>query len=177
MTDQQKNIGTRIVETKARSLKSWSIALGIVLVAALAAVPMLMGAADSGGEKGHSFDITFTKWVTVAPNMVGVVGGAVGDGTFSGEITGMSTTGNITNLTARYHINGSQHSFDADIQAAQDNLKGTGEITGKITAGWLKGNELTGAYNVVAECPIETLPENAYGTMCFQGVLHVVPGP
>ena len=177
MTDQQKNIGSKNVELKARSFKGWSIVLGIVLVVALAAVPMLMGAADSGGEKGHSFDITFTKWVTVPPNMLGVVGGAVGDGKFSGEITGMSTAGNITTLTAHYHVKGSRHSFNADIQATQDNLAGTGVITGEIKDGWLQGNELTGKYNVVAECPIETLPENAYGTMCFQGVLHVVPGP
>ena len=53
MTDQQKNIGTRIVETKARSFKNWSIALGIVLVAALAGYYGIqaMASTSNGGLK------------------------------------------------------------------------------------------------------------------------------
>lgn len=169
-----KNEGQQSVETKARFSRGWIILVGIVLVGVLAVAPTLFGQADSGGVQGHSFDVTFTKWITTAPNMAGVVGGDVGDGTFAGEIAGMSTEGNTTTINAVYHINGRLHSFNADIKAVQDNVAGTGVITGSVTDGWLKGTALTGEYKVLATCSIDT---GSYGPMCFQGTLHLVPGP
>ncbi len=172
--NNQKNEGLEIVEKKNRLAKGGLVGLGILLVAALALAPTLLGQADSGGTPGHSFDVTFTKWITTAPNMAGVVGGDVGNGAFAGEIQGMSTVGNTTTIQAVYHINGKLHSFNAVIEAVQDNVAGTGVITGRVTDGWLKDMPLTGEYKVLATCSIDT---GSYGPMCFQGTLHIVPGP
>jgi hypothetical protein len=164
----QKNEGNKIVATKGRLSKLWSILLGLVLVAAITGSVL----AYNGREKGRTFDDTFTKWVTTFPNMVGVVGGDVGVGTYTGEMIEYNPGDDITTIHALYHFNGSKHAFTADVNIIQDNQKGTATITGEVTEGWLKGASVTGEYNVLPECPIET-PDNAFGTMCFQGTLHV----
>jgi hypothetical protein len=170
-----KNEGKKSVATSIRPFKGWSIILGLVLVAAITGL-----AACSGSVKGKTFDDTFTKWVTTSPpaagvvaNMVGVVGGDVGPGTYAGEIHSMDTVGNTTTIEALYHFNGSQHAFTADLTIVQDESAGTATLTGQVTEGWLKGGSVTGEYEVLAVCPMET-PDNAYDTFCFQGVLHVV---
>jgi hypothetical protein len=170
-----KNEGNKTVATKGRLSKRWSILLGLVLVAAITGSAL----AYSGRLKGHTFDDTFTKWVTtsspaegVLANMAGVVGGDVGLGAYAGEILSMNKVDNITSIHALYHFNGSKHAFTADVNIRQDESVGTATITGEVTAGWLKGASVTGEYNVLAVCPIGT-PDNAYGTMCFQGALHV----
>jgi hypothetical protein len=104
--------------------------------------------------------------------MVGVVGGDVGPGTYVGEAISVSTVDNITSIEAFYHFNGSKHAFTADLNITQDDSVGTATITGRVTEGWLKGASVTGEYNVLAVCPIDT-PDNAFGTVCFQGALHV----
>ena len=126
-----------------------------------------------------TFDATFTKWVTtsstapgVVANMVGVVGGEVGPGTYKGEVIHMNTVGNITSIEAIYNFHGSKHAFTAELNIAQDESAGTAVITGHVTEGWLKGASVTGEYNVLAVCPLDT-PDNAYGTVCFQGALHI----
>jgi hypothetical protein len=170
-----KNEGAKTGVTKIQPFKGWSILLGLVLVATTAGAAL----AFNGDAKGHTFDDTFTKWVTnsltapgVLANMVGVVGGDVGPGTYTGEVVSMNTVGNITSIEALYHFNGSKHDFTADLNITQDESAGTATITGHITEGWLKGASVTGDYTVVAVCPMET-PDNAYGTLCFQGALHV----
>jgi hypothetical protein len=104
--------------------------------------------------------------------MMGVVGGDVGPGTYMGEVISLNTVGNITSIEALYHFNGSKHAFTANLKITQDESAGTATITGDVTEGWLKGASVTGEYAVLAVCPMET-PDNAYGTMCFQGALHV----
>ena len=165
-----KNEDNKSVATKGRLSKRWSILLGLVLVAAITGSALAYG----GRLKGHTFDDTFTKWVTNSATgvMAGVVGGDVGLGTYAGEILSMNTVGTTTSIHALYHFNGSKHAFTADVNIRQDDSKGTATITGEVTEGWLKGASVTGEYNVLADCPIET-PGNAYGTMCFQGALHV----
>jgi hypothetical protein len=170
-----KNEGSKTVATRIRLSRGWGIALGLVLVVAISGL-----AACSGSVSGQTFDDTFTKWVTTSPpaadvvgNMVGVVGGDVGPGTYAGEILSMNTVDNTTTIHALYHFNGSQHAFTADNTIIQDESTGTATITGQVTDGWLKGGSVTGEYEVLAVCPMET-PDNAYGTVCFQGVLHVV---
>jgi hypothetical protein len=170
-----KNEGTKTVATKIQPFKKWSILLVLVLVATAAGAAL----ADSSDPRGHTFDDTFTKWVTTSPpapgvlaNMVGVVGGDVGPGTYTGEVISVNTVGNITSIEALYHFNGSKHSFTAELNVTQDESAGTATITGQVTEGWLKGASVTGEYTVLAVCPIET-PDNAYGTLCFQGALHV----
>ena len=170
-----KNEDNKTVATKGRLSKRWSILLGLVLVAAITGSALAYG----GRAKGHTFDDTFTKWVTtsipaagVGANMAGVVGGDVGLGAYAGEILSMATVDNITSIHALYHFSGSKHAFTADVNIRQDESVGTATITGEVTTGWLKGASVTGDYKVLAVCPIET-PDNAYGTMCFQGALHV----
>jgi len=168
-----KNEGAKTVATRIRLSKGWSIVIGLVLVAAFAG-----SALAYNGEKGHTFNDTFTKWVTTSPpaagvvaNMVGVVEGDVGPGAYAGEILNMTTVTNTTFIHARYHFNGSKHAFTADVNVTQDDSAGTAVIAGEVTDGWLKGASVTGEYNVLNPCPMDT-PNNAYGN-CFQGTLHI----
>ncbi len=108
----------------------------------------------------------------VVLNMAGVVGGDVGPGTYTGEVISANSVGNITSIQALYHFNGSKHAFTAELNITQDESAGTATITGHVTEGWLKGASVTGEYTVLAVCPIET-PDNAQGTVCYQGTLHV----
>jgi hypothetical protein len=171
----RKNESTKTAVTKIQPFKKWSILLVLVLVATTAGAAL----AYKGDAKGHTFDDTFTKWVITTPpapgvmlNMVGVVGGDVGPGTYTGEVISANTVGNITSIEAIYHFNGSKHAFTAELNVTQDESAGTATITGRVTEGWLKGASVTGEYTVLAVCPLDT-PDNAYGTLCFQGALHV----
>ncbi len=169
-----KNEGFKTVEAKVRSRKGWRMLFGLVLVAAFAALFAVgrtsVALADEGGVKGHTFNVTFTKWITTFPNMAGVVGGAVGTGPFAGEILNIATVGNVTKIEALYHINGSRHSFTAHVYVTQDDVAGTAVIVGRVTEGWLDGAPVTGEYQVLTPCPIGTA-----GT-CFQGTLHIQRG-
>src|SRR5574341_2262871 len=107
-----KNEVTKTIVTKMQPFKGWSIVLGLVLVTTTAGAPP----AASSNPRGPTFDNTFTKWVTTSPpapgvvaNMVGVVGGDVGPGTYAGEVLSMNTVGNITSIHALYHFKGSRH--------------------------------------------------------------------
>ncbi len=176
-----KNQGSETIETKIRSVKSWIRLFAFALIAAFAILFAVGGTqpalADKGGERGHAFEVTFTKWITNYPNMAGVVGGVVGPGSFAGEILSLSTTpdGTTTNIEALYHMNGSRHSFTAHVFVTQDNVTGTAVINGGVTAGWLKGAPVAGEYTVMPVCPIPT-PGNSMGTLCFQGTLQVLRG-
>ena len=170
-----KNEGNKPIVTKIRPFKKWGIFLGFVLVTTTAGAAL----AYNGAAKGHTFDNTFTKWVTtsqpaagVVANMVGIVGGDVGPGTYKGEVISMNTVGNITSIEALYHFNGSKHTFTAELRITQDESAHKATITGEVTEGWLKGASVIGEYDMVDPCLIET-PDNAYGTLCFQGVLYV----
>jgi len=160
----------------------------VAFAALSAAGPAQVALADSGGVKGHTFDATFTKWVTsttpagVPVDMVGVVGGDVGKGSFAGTVLSYTPVGLTTNIEALYQFNGSKHSFAADVHVTETdtnlpgaNAFGTAVITGVVTQGWLKGAHLTGEYTAFAVCPIATLG-NVFGTVCFQGTLHVHRG-
>ena len=174
MTDL-KNEFTKTVATRIQSFKGWSILLALVLVATTAGAAQ----AYNGGANGRTFNATFIKWVTtstpapgVLANMVGVVGGDVGPGTYTGEVISKNTVGNMTSIEALYHLNGSKYAFTADLKITHNESTGRATITGRVTEGWLKGASVSGKYNTLAVCPIET-PDNAYGTVCFKGVLHV----
>jgi len=135
--------------------------------------------------KGHTFDFTFTKWATSAPAnypslagvlMEGIVGGDVGNGVYAGEVISDDlTVPDFWLAKAQYEFYGKKHSFIADVHVTQNNTTGTAVITGVITQGWLKGAQLTGEYTVEGVCHIDT-PGNAFGTLCFQGTLHVLRG-
>ncbi len=170
-----KNEDTKTIAPRIQPFKKWSILLALVLVATTAGAAL----AYSTDAKGHTFDDTFTKWViTSSPapgvlfNMMGVVGGDVGPGTYTGEVISANTVGNITSIKALYHFNGSKHAFTAELTITQDESAGTATIAGYVTEGWLKGASVTGEYTVLAVCPLET-PDNAQGAVCYQGTLHV----
>ncbi len=169
-----KNKGFKTMAPKVRSSKSWRMLFALVLVAAFAALsaagPAQVVRADTGGAQGHTFDVTFTKWITTFPNMAGVVGGAVGAGPFAGEILNIGTVGNITTIEALYHVNGSRHSFTAHVYVTQDDVAGTAVIAGRVTEGWLEGAPVIGQYQVLTPCPIGT------ASTCFQGTLQVQLG-
>ena len=143
-------------------------ALAAAAFAALSALgPTQLALADPGGEKGHTFDVTFTKWITTFPNMAGVVSGDIGDGPFVGEILNINTVGTITKIEALYHMYGSRHSFTAHVFVTQDDVAGMAVITGDVTEGWLEGAKLIGEYKVLSPCNIGT------ASTCFQGTLNI----
>ena len=147
--------------------------LVLALLAVFAILPSTLrtqvALADSGGERGHSFDITFTKWITTFPNMEGIVGGDVGVGTFTGEVLTFVPGSQITNIEALYHVNGGNHSFSAHVFVTENEDTGKAAITGVVTDGWLKGKDVLGEYTIIS-CPDKTLG------VCFQGTLHIHVG-
>jgi hypothetical protein len=175
MSDLANSVGHKV-------WKGWFAFALTALVMALSAIgPAPIALADKGGEAGHTFDATFTKWVVspgtppVLLNMAGVVGGEVGPGTYSGEVYSRVTDGNITNIVAIYRFDGSQHSFAALMRIREDATTGTAALAGEVIQGWHKGAPVTGEYTVYAACPIPT-PGNIFGTLCFQGTLHIHVG-
>jgi hypothetical protein len=116
--------------------------------------------------RSHTFNITFTKWITEVPNMAGVVGGDVGDGAFVGEILAFSPGADITKIEALYHVEGGIHSFTAHNFITENEVTGTAVIEGVVIDGWLKGRKLNGSYDIIS-CPEKT------GGVCFRGTLHI----
>jgi hypothetical protein len=182
-----KNEGFKTMETKSPSSKGWRMLVALVLIVTslFVAAPTQLALADSGGVHGHTFDFTFTKWVTSQPNspsmagaiMAGVVGGDVGNGRYAGLVLSENLTKepDFWLAHARYEFHGKKHSFIADVHVTQNNNTGIAVITGVITQGWLKGMQINGEYTVLSECNIAT-PGNVFGTLCFQGTLHVHMG-
>jgi len=127
-------------------------------------------------------DVTFTKWVTNTETfpwkMAGVVGGDAGAGSFAGAVLSHDTIakGTVDVIHAHYHINGASQQLTADLLVVQSNQTNTAVSNGVVIDGWLEGAQVRGEYAVLAVCPIAT-PNNALGTMCFQGTLHITPGP
>ena len=131
--------------------------------------------------------VTFTKWASSLPSnppssvgssFSGVVGGDVGSGRLAGEV--LSDGEFVPRFWlghARYEFYGEKHSFIADVHVTENHTTdpATAVITGVITQGWLKGAQLAGEYMVMPACSIPT-PGNVFGTLCFQGTLHVDGG-
>jgi hypothetical protein len=174
---------------KIQSIKIWRILIAVMLVAGFAATPATLALANSEGGNSHTYDVTFTKWVTSLPahspslagvSMAGVVGGAVGKGRYAGEVLSddLSVPG-FWLAHARYEFHGKKHTFIASVFVTEDDrpgpMAGTGVITGTIYDGWLEGATVTGGYKTFANCPIPT-PGNVFGTVCFQGTLHLHQG-
>ena len=163
-----------------------SIGLVVVIVVLVAGFAILASSsgmlavfADSGGADNKA-SVTFTKWVTApgtAPvlfNMAGVVSGDVGGGKYVGEVLNLDqSTPGITKIQALYHINGGTHQFTADLRVTQDDKKGTADIKGVVTEGWLKGAQVQGEYQVIAPCGIINAQTGPFGDTCFQGTLHI----
>ncbi len=123
--------------------------------------------------------VTFTKWITAFPNlpgriydMAGVVGGDVGNGTFTGEVL-LRVPGPVTTeLVAFYHFTGPEHSFTAlvHVEATGSTPGSTAVIVGVITDGWQKGHAVAGKYTVITCDHVGRSPP------CFEGTLEIESG-
>jgi hypothetical protein len=135
---------------------------------------------EGGIGLGNCFDVTldiekvaedrstFTKWVTAWPNMAGVAGGAVGGGSFAGEVLNYSPgagPGSVTKIEALYHFNGPKHSFTALVHVEQTDLKAV--IIGVVTDGWRKGHAVEGEYTQI------TLAPDGIAAPAYQGTLKI----
>lgn len=170
---------------KNRTIKSLSLMLTLVLIAAFAALRsstgMRVALANSGGDATPIYYITFTKWVLpdapppdVLALMGGVVGGDAGYGTLTGEAfedTIDEVTG-IENVVADYHINGSKHSFIAHLNVTQYGQEpgDKSSITGVITDGWMQGESVVGTYTV------KSCPSKPPLLQCYKGRLYIHVG-
>jgi len=189
--NNRKHEGVRRVG-KGQPKKSRRWLFVLVLAAALiivaAAWPARLARADQGGAQGHTFQVTFTKWVTSEPasppsaagvSMAGVVGGDVGDGQYVGTVLSddLVSEPGFWLGHAQYEFHGEKHTFIADVHVRENDTidPPTAEITGVITSGWLKGAHLAGEYTVMAVCPIAT-PGNVFGSVCFQGTIQIQRG-
>ncbi|MHB8624819.1 MAG: hypothetical protein ACYDBJ_00250 [Aggregatilineales bacterium] len=161
-----------------RSIKSLSMSVVIVLIAAFAALPSSTGTrvalADSGGERGHDYEIMFTKWITSYPNMVGIVtGGDAGAGTFAGQVLKVTeSTPQIWKAAVLYQIFGTAHSFSAHIDVTENDVTNRARLVGKVTDGWLKGWPVYGGYIIL---PASSCPHPEFGS-CYQVTLRIHVG-
>jgi hypothetical protein len=149
-------------------------AVGLVASAALVTLSLGVGTAlAAGGSDQRNAHNTFTKWVTDfdAGTMAGFVGGDVGDGTYAGQILNLEVTDTGMVIDAAYHISGSRHTFTALVHVVQTGFVNgsTATITGRVTEGWLEGNEVDGAYTQIA-C------DQAGNGSCFEGTLDIKRG-
>jgi hypothetical protein len=129
------------------------------------AIVIAMALLTAGGALAGAQENTFTEWVTTAPAMAGVVGGACGNGTYVGEIL-KYTEGPTTVIEALYHFNGSKHVFSALVHVEQTGLKAV--IKGVVTDGWLKGDPVEGEYTQIST------KQSPNGT-AFQGTIDILP--
>jgi hypothetical protein len=141
----------------------------------------------SGGEErldGPPLVVTFTKWITADgfPWMAGIVGGAVGEGTFAGEVVAYRDYGaNCSNpsrgcltfpftlIEAVYNIQAGDRSFTALIRGGASDRTGRGTLNGAILDGWM-----TGATVHVEFQSLFTCSGNPAGP-CFEGTITIRP--
>ena len=158
----------------------------LVVIVATGLMTLTLGAAiASADSRDHrNADNTFTKWITgpgpapIVASMAGVVGGDVGDGTFTGEVLTLVDSpappaGDGTRvINAAYHFDGSRHSFSALMHVvATGHASGdTAVLTGVVSEGWLAGNL------VRAEYTQGTCTHNGLTTTCFSGTLDILRG-
>src|SRR5262245_4809379 len=171
----------------SRRRKSMKRTMGFILAVVLASSFAVTAQARTGsshprGQK--SADVTFTKWMTSLPNdpsaagasMAGVVGGDVGDGTYAGIVLSDDTTSmpGFWLGHALYGFIGSEHTFVANNFITEDDTVSpvTATIRGRVVVGWMRDARVTGEYTALDPCPIPT-PGNVFGTLCFQGTLHL----
>lgn len=105
--------------------------------------------------------------------MAGLVSGAVGGGTFAGELLNYTPTAAIDKIEALYHLNGGAHQLTAHVFVTQNNLNGTAAIKGVVTDGPLKGARVRGRYQVIFPCGVINAQNGSIGDVCFQGTLDI----
>ena len=80
-----------------------------------------------------------------------MVGGDIGDGTFAGEVLKETVVGDLDEIVAFYHFNGSKHSFSAIVHLNFDQVALKAEVIGVVTDGWLKGHAVSGEMTALDE--------------------------
>ena len=146
----------------------------VVTAAAMLVLTLGVGLASASGGDHRYADNTFTKWITgpgPAPyvaTMGGLVGGDVGDGTFSGFVVTKTLTATGAVIDAIYQFHGSRHSFTAPVHVVQTGL--TAVISGQVTDGWLAGALVEGQYTQ------GTCSHGGLTTTCFSGTLVILRG-
>jgi hypothetical protein len=112
---------------------------------------------------------TFTKWmVGEGPEMVGVAGGAVGEGgTYSGRVLELEAGDPTTVVRAVYRLAGPEHDFTVLMFVEQTGLKAT--LAGVVTDGWHKGDFVRGQYNEIQYEHDGTTTDAWQGTVAFLG--------
>jgi hypothetical protein len=108
---------------------------------------------------------TFTKWmVGEGPGMAGIVGGATGDGEYTGKVLDY-VPGPTTVISATYEFKGSERPFTALVHVEQTGLEGV--VRGIVTDGWGKGRPVRGGYTEI-KCD-----HDGVTTDCWQGTLTI----
>ena len=121
---------------------------------------------DTARSQVGSDTATFTKWmVGEGPEMAGVVGGAVGEGTYAGKVLDLQP-GPTTVVAAIYQFNGSKRPFTALVHVEQTGLQAV--VTGVVTDGWRKGSPVKGEYTEI-KCDHDGIT-----TDCWRGTLEIV---
>jgi len=108
---------------------------------------------------------TFTKWmIGEGPAMAGIVDGAVGEGTYTGQVLDYQP-GDPQLIEARYRFEGSKRSFTALVHVEQTGLEAS--ILGVVTDGWGKGRPVSGRYTEIA------CEHDGRTTACWRGALEI----
>jgi hypothetical protein len=119
---------------------------------------------------------TFTKWMVDFPpcpgvlaNMAGVVGGDVGEGTYTGEYLFDNTVADVSKGVALYHFHGTKHAFTALLHVEQTGFTvgSKAVLIGVVTDGWLKGHAVKGEYTVI------TCEHVGVEPLCYEGTLKI----
>lgn len=118
------------------------------------------------GSEDNLVKVTFAEWINDWPDMEGIVGGDVGNGTFSGKMLDYVPGPLITQIEALYHLNGGTRHSTVHVFVTQYNVKGIAIIEGVVTEGWLVNSQVYGHYDVLS-CPDTSLG------LCFQGALYM----
>jgi hypothetical protein len=127
---------------------------------------MSAGIATKVDEAQATKAATFTKWmVGEGPEMAGVVGGSVGEGTYAGQVLDYQP-GDTALVEARYRFDGANGSFTALVHVEQTGLDGV--ITGVVTDGRDKGRPVRGSFLEI-KCE-----HDGVTTDCWSGSLEVI---
>ncbi len=117
-----------------------------------------------------SSSATFTKWlVGEGPEMVGIAGGVVGEGTYSGRVLELVPGDPTTVVRAVYRLAGPEHDFTVLMYVEQTGLVAT--LSGVVTDGWCKGSLVRGEYTEIQ------YEHDGVTTDAWQGTVDILDAP
>jgi hypothetical protein len=148
-----------------------AVCASLLIAGMLGTTALASGASEPRGPEDRIV-ATFTKWITSFPAMAGVVGGAVGRGSFVGRVLNARDYApdfQFTQLDAIYEFQGSEHSFTALIHGGESDQTGIGTLDGAILDGWLTGARVHVEFKTIPSCS-----GNPAGP-CFQGTMRIEP--